>query len=96
METPRPFRQETVAAQSAPVAKFVIEELPLASEAMIAARCEIDLSPGRRTRPEIRRAGRILIVAMIPTKLRISAKAQRRRERQGADSTATLKLLGSD
>jgi len=75
METPSALRQETVAAQSAPVAKFVIEDLPLASEAMIAARCEIDLSPGRRTRPTMRRAGRILIVVMIPTKLRLTAKA---------------------
>ena len=66
IETPSEVRQETVVAQSAPVAKLEMVELPSARAAMIAARCEMDLSPGRRTCPTMRRAGRILIAAMIP------------------------------
>jgi hypothetical protein len=42
-----------VAAQSALVEKFLIDEVPSASAAIIAARCEIDLSPGIASRPRI-------------------------------------------
>src|SRR6185503_17664043 len=67
MVTPSFLRPSMVAAQSAPVAKFVIVELPLARAAMIAARCEIDLSPGTLTFPRMRRAGLILIGTIIAT-----------------------------
>lgn len=63
-----------VAAQSAPLAKFVIVELPLARAAMIAARCEIDLSPGTLTFPRMRRAGLILIQSIIPTRIEAGTK----------------------
>jgi hypothetical protein len=65
IEIPNVLKHETVAAQSALVAKFVIRQLPLASAAMITARCEIDLSPGRQTRPLMRRAGLIFIATIL-------------------------------
>jgi hypothetical protein len=74
MVTPSFLRHSMVAAQSAPLAKFVIVELPLGSAAMIAARCEIDLSPGTLTFPHIRRAGLILIQSIIPTRVRRGTK----------------------
>jgi len=49
----------SVEAQSALVEKFVISVRPRASAAMIAARCEMDLSPGTHTRPRSRLAGLI-------------------------------------
>jgi hypothetical protein len=42
-----------VAAQSALLEKFLTDEVPSASAANIAARCEMDLSPGTRIRPRI-------------------------------------------
>jgi hypothetical protein len=44
--TPSARKQESVAAQSALLEKFLICEVPSARAANIAARCEIDLSPG--------------------------------------------------
>jgi len=63
METPRSRRQASVEAQSAAVEKFEISVLPSASAAISAARCDIDLSPGKRNRPWIKRAGFSLIMS---------------------------------
>src|ERR1041384_1488207 len=63
METPSSLRQATVEPQSAPVEKLVISERPSARAAIRAARCEIDLSPGSRSRPWIERAGVSLMVS---------------------------------
>jgi hypothetical protein len=49
-----------VAAQSALVEKFLIAEVPSASAAIIAARCEMDLSPGITTCPRIAFALRMI------------------------------------
>jgi hypothetical protein len=59
--TPSPSSTESVDAQSALVAKFRISVRPRASDATMAARCEIDLSPGTRTRPQSLFAGLIII-----------------------------------
>jgi hypothetical protein len=58
--TPSAARHESVAAQSALVEKFLIDEVPSASAATIAARCETDLSPGILMRPRIVFALRII------------------------------------
>jgi hypothetical protein len=42
------------------VEKFSIVEVPAASAAIIAARCEIDLSPGITSRPRIVFAPRMI------------------------------------
>ncbi len=55
--TPRARRQASVAVASAPGANHVKRDRPSASEASSAYRCEIDLSPGGRTRPRTKRAG---------------------------------------
>lgn len=60
IETPNALKHDTVAAQSALLEKLVIEEVPSASAANIAARCEIDLSPGNRTSPRIFLAPRMI------------------------------------
>ena len=62
IETPSCRRQERVEAQSWAVEKFKISDLPEASAAIRAARCEIDLSPGMRRLPEIKCAGASLIL----------------------------------
>jgi hypothetical protein len=56
MEIPRERRQARVDAQSRAVEKFEISDLPRANAAISAARWEIDLSPGNRSRPLIERA----------------------------------------
>ncbi len=66
MMTPNCRKHDSVDAQSALVAKLEMRDVPVAMVAMIAARCEIDLSPGRRTRPDIRRAGLIFIATILP------------------------------
>ena len=63
METPSERRHFNVEPQSRAVEKFEISELPRASAAMSAARCEMDLSPGNRNRPLIERAGVSFIVS---------------------------------
>ncbi len=57
METPKSRRQESVEAQSRAVEKFEISDGPWASAAIKAARCEMELSPGKGIRPQIRCAG---------------------------------------
>src|SRR5205823_9393584 len=57
--TPRLRRQPSVLAQSAPVEKFSNLVVPSAIPPSMAYRCEMDLSPGRRTEPESPLAGRI-------------------------------------
>ena len=54
---PSARKQLRVDAQSCAVEKFEISDLPRASAAMSAARWEIDLSPGNRSRPFIELAG---------------------------------------
>jgi len=61
--TPSDDRQDKVAAQSAAVEKFSMVETLSASEAINAARCEIDLSPGTEQIPFKRRAGAILMAS---------------------------------
>ena len=53
IRTPSCCRQERVEAQSAAVEKFEIFDTPGANDVMIAARWEIDLSPGRLSFPSI-------------------------------------------
>src|SRR5439155_17776760 len=59
--TPKDSRHLSVDAQSTPDAKFPIRVPPIASAAIIAARCEIDLSPGSAIVPRREVAGRIFI-----------------------------------
>jgi hypothetical protein len=59
--TPSDDRQDKVTAQSAAVEKFSNVETPSASEAINAARCEIDLSPGTELVPFKRLADAILM-----------------------------------
>jgi len=59
--TPSFRKQSKVEAQSALVAKFSMRVSFVAIEAKIAARCEIDLSPGRWIRPLRELAGWIFI-----------------------------------
>ena len=54
---PSARKQLRVDAQSCAVEKFEISDLPRESAAMSAARWEIDLSPGNRSRPFIELAG---------------------------------------
>jgi hypothetical protein len=61
--TPSADRQDKVAAQSAAVEKFSTVEKPSAREAINAARCEIDLSPGTEQVPFKRRADAILMAS---------------------------------
>ena len=68
-ETPISRRQFRVDAQSWLWEKFVIIEGPRASEATIAARWEIDLSPERVISPMIRCAGLTFILAILPEAL---------------------------
>jgi len=63
MEIPSERKQPRVDAQSCAVEKFEISELPRASAAISAARCEMDLSPGNRSRPFIKRAGFSLMLS---------------------------------
>jgi hypothetical protein len=60
-DTPKSRKQASVEAQSALAAKLAIEELPSAIADIIAALCEIDLSPGRLISPAIRLALRTFI-----------------------------------
>jgi hypothetical protein len=62
IETPSACKQRRVAAQSSLVEKFSIRDVPRASAAMIAARCETDLSPGICRRPRILFAGRMITI----------------------------------
>ena len=55
--TPRACRQPSVALQSCAVEKFSSRDSPSANAAIIAARCEIDLSPGKRSSPTSRLVG---------------------------------------
>ena len=66
IETPSSRRHKSVEAQSLLVEKPEICEVPFASAAIIAARCESDLSPGMQARPFILRAGLILIGPILP------------------------------
>ncbi len=63
MGTPKALRQEIVARQSPPGAKFDIVALPLAMLLRMAARWEIDLSPGGVISPCSERDSAIVIVA---------------------------------
>ena len=60
----------TVDAQSRAVEKLEISELPDARAAMSAARCEIDLSPGRAIRPLNFRVGVNFIQFWLSSKLK--------------------------
>ena len=60
---PSERKQLRVDAQSRAVEKFEISDLPRARAAMSAARWEIDLSPGNRSRPLIERAGVSLMMS---------------------------------
>ena len=57
---PSAVKHDSVAVQSALVEKFLISEVPCASAAIIAARCEMDLSPGITIRPRIVFAPRMI------------------------------------
>ena len=57
MSIPSELRHASVEPQSALAAKLLISETPFAIAAIIAARCEIDLSPGRRSEPDSFLAG---------------------------------------
>src|SRR4051794_22063458 len=57
---PSAWTQPRVEWQSAPVEKLEIRVVPSASEAIMAKRCEIDLSPGRDSTPERRPEGRMV------------------------------------
>jgi hypothetical protein len=48
-----------------PIRKVSINESPLAIAAIIAARCDIDLSPGRLMLPHIESAGFINIISIL-------------------------------
>jgi serine/threonine-protein kinase RsbW len=61
--TPRARRHSSVAAQSAPGEYPLITDSPSAIAPSRAYRCEIDLSPGTRTRPAARDAGAMVIVS---------------------------------
>ena len=63
--TPKACKQDSVARQSAAELKFVILVSPTAIAARIAARCEIDLSPGTRTVPCSDVAGVIFITNIL-------------------------------
>jgi len=63
IEMPRFRRHERVEAQSAAVEKLESSDLPSASPAIRAARCDIDLSPGKRSWPVIYLAGWSFIVS---------------------------------
>src|SRR5215208_2012886 len=67
MRTPSRSRQASVAPQSALVANPLMRETPLATEAIIATRCEIDLSPGTGASPLIEPGPLILIDLDITT-----------------------------
>src|SRR4051794_4021431 len=58
-------KHESVDAQSAAVEKFEISVRSSASAAMSAARCDIDLSPGKRSRPVRKCAGLSLITGQV-------------------------------
>jgi len=58
--TPSAAKHESVAVQSALVEKFLIDEVPSASAAVSAARCEMDLSPAIAIRPRIVFAPRMI------------------------------------
>ena len=59
--TPSCSRHVSVDAQSRLVEKFVSCDVPSATPAISAARCEMDLSPGRRMDPLTRRTGQIFM-----------------------------------
>lgn len=61
------WRQDSVAAQSAPGANPSRVDGPSASAASRAYRCEMDLSPGSRIRPRTRRAGFTVTAAIVVT-----------------------------
>jgi hypothetical protein len=61
----------SVDTQSALVAKLSIRVLPLAIAASIAARCDIDLSPGSTISPRIDLAVLIFIVSILDEMWRI-------------------------
>jgi len=63
--TPRDARLERVDEQSSLRAKLSIRVSPTAIAAIIAARCEIDLSPGNSMPPLIDPAGRIIILSIL-------------------------------
>lgn len=65
MEIPSDRKQPSVEAQSRAVEKFEISVLPWARAAISAARCEMDLSPGKRNRPLIERAGLSLMMSRL-------------------------------
>jgi hypothetical protein len=58
--TPRREKQSSVLRQSAAAEKCVMSLVPSARAASIAYLCEIDLSPGTSSEPEIVRAGRMI------------------------------------
>jgi hypothetical protein len=59
--TPRPRRHASVDAQSAALEKLRTRVSPSAIAPMSAARCEMDLSPGRVNVPRTQAAGSILM-----------------------------------
>ena len=63
--TPIWRKASKVAKLSSPSKKPFMELLPRAKEARISARCEIDLSPGTRTRPDSRPPGCTLKVRRV-------------------------------
>jgi hypothetical protein len=62
---PSARKQRNVLWQSAPVEKFSNREVPLASAASIAYRCEIDLSPGSRIAPTMFFAGLMIWIESV-------------------------------
>ncbi len=68
---PNACTQTRVEWQSAPVEKFEMCVVPSASEAIMAKRWEMDLSPGRESTPERRPAGRIVCCMKFYCKWRI-------------------------
>src|SRR3954464_13398314 len=75
--TPRLRRQPSVLVQSAPVEKFSNLVVPSAIPPSMAYRCEMDLSPGRRTEPESPLAGRITMSLDCMRFLQYSGMAER-------------------